>query len=507
MARIDNLVELVTDVALRQELRQAVGTIRRRQRFGLVFEEHIPETSALQGYPLRKGAIVRRKAVASDRLYQISDLDSANATIVPVSGDEAAATVGLSELLVVKRFGDPIVAGLLPLDSVRRSENRPSHSVISGENYHALQLLTFTHESKIDLIYIDPPYNTGARDWKYNNNYVDNNDSWRHSKWLSFMEKRLLVAKRLLRSDGVMVITVDENEHAHLVLLLESLFPGADLTSVAIIHNPRGVQGDNFSYTNEFAVFVIPGGQKLIAPRRLSESEQDPSNFRNWGGESLRTDAQNCFYPVSVEDGRVVGFGDVLPDGIHPASDVVDLGNGRYEVWPIDRNGIERKWRYARQSVEAIRGQLSVTTVRDGILQIRITKDAGQYKTVWQDPKYDASTHGTQLVNRLVGAEFPFPKSLYSTYEVLYACTIRRPAAIILDFFAGSGTTLHATCLLNAEDGGNRQCILVTNNEVEEKQARKLNRAGLFRGDPEYERHGIFEQVTKLRCTAAITGM
>lgn len=502
MARLEALVEQITDQALRREIESALAASKRRQRFGLVFEEHIPETAAL-GLPVQVGALVqRRDQFAAKAVYRVSALDGGMATIVPTAGGDAE-TVPATVLLSVKRFGEPIYPALTPLGAVRRGDDRtPHHAVINGENFHALQLLGYLLEGQVDCIYIDPPYNTGARDWKYNNQYVDLNDTWRHSKWLSMMDKRLRLAKRLLRPDGILVVTIDKNEHAHLVCLLEDIFRTHEITSVGIVHNPRGVQGDNFSYTNEFAVFVIPDGLKAIAQRQLTESEKraNTSNLRNWGGESLRTDARNCFYPIYVRAGEIVGFGDVAPDDVHPAGANEPGADSTIAVWPIDAEGVERKWRYARQSVEGIRHLLVIKEGRGrcgrpGVLQIEIAKEEGIYRTVWQDRLYDASTHGTQIVRAFTGQEFPFPKSLYAVYEVLYACTAHRPHALILDFFAGSGTTLHAALLLNAVDNGARRCILVTNNEVDDKTARELNRAGLFQGDPDYERHGIFEEI------------
>lgn len=497
------------DESLRKELRNALVQLKRTQRFGLVFEEHIPETTALVNVPIRAGNLVqRRQDLDRGSVYRVTSLAKGTATLEPWDergrrreGEDERAKV--SDLMVVKPFGEPVYPVLRSLGKLTQGKERPYHPVISGENFHVLQLLVHLLEGRVDCIYIDPPYNTGARDWKYNNRFVDKNDTWRHSKWLSFMDKRLRLAKRLLKEDGVLIATVDKNEHAHLVLLLEQVFRDADLTSVAIVHNPRGVQGDNFSYTNEFAVFVIPKGQKVIAPRPLGETSG--SNLRKWGGESARKTARNCFYPIYVSDEKIVGFGDVAPEDFHPRAAVVPAGKGRVAVWPIDGKGEERKWRYARNSIEKIQHQLSVVS-RKGTIQVHINKDTGAFKTVWQDALYDASTYGKQILGELIEGEFDYPKSVYAVRDALYACTANKPDAMILDFFAGSGTTLHATVLLNADDGGSRQCILVTNNEVEEKTAKQLVRRGYARGAPEFERYGVFEDVTRPRVEAVIRG-
>ena len=315
------------------------------------------------------------------------------------------------------------------------------------------------------MIYIDPPYNTGAKNWKYNNNYVDKEDAYRHSKWLSMMQHRLSLAKTLLKKNGALICAIDDNEQAHLATLLEEIYSAFEQHTVTIVHNPKGVQGTNFSYTHEYAIFVIPKNKKTILDRNLSESEMYVSNLRNWGNESLRTDAKNCFYPIIIKDGKVVGFGDVAPQSFHPKSSNEKGPDGAIYVWPIDNKGIERKWRYARQSVEEIKDILQLKVTKKET-QILIAKDYGTYKTVWLDKRYDASEYGTKLLRQILpGCDFDFPKSLYTVYDCLYAVVGNRPNSIVLDFFAGSGTTGHAVMMLNKKDGGKRQFILCTNNE------------------------------------------
>lgn len=337
--------------------------------------------------------------------------------------------------------------------------------LIEGDNLASLKLLEKTHKGKIDLIYIDPPYNTGASNWIYDNDYVDGNDLFKHSKWLSMMQSRLTLAKNLLTDKGVLICAIDENESATLRLLLDDIF-GADYeyNCITIIHNPRGIQGKNFSYTNEFAYFVIPKGDKIIGKRHLSDDEIYWSPLRNWGSESLRTDARNCFYPIIVKDDKIIGFGDVSPNDYHPKKNEL-LGDGSIAVYPIDAKGVERKWRYARQSVEGILGYLAVKKTR-GIYDIDLGKTFGTYKTVWSDPKYDANGYGKQLLNSILpNCSFDFPKSLWNVHDCLYSVVAKKSDATILDFFAGSGTTGHAVMKLNAEDGGTRRFILCTNNE------------------------------------------
>jgi len=339
-----------------------------------------------------------------------------------------------------------------------------TNMLIEGDNYHALSVLNYTHKGKIDIIYIDPPYNTGAKDWKYNNNYVDINDSYRHSKWLSMMSKRLHLAKNLLKHDGVLICAIDDNEFFRLGLLLEKIFFGREIHCITIVHNPRGIQGNNFSYTHEYAYFVFRKGLKVISHRRIKPEDIDWRNLRDNGGESLRTDARNCFYPIIVEDEKVVDFSDVLKDTIHPKKQTI-IERKQYFVYPIDKKGIERKWRYARQSVESVKHLLRAKKSPQGY-EIEIGKDFGTVRTVWQDSRYDSNEYGTKLVHSLVpNMDFDFPKSLFNTYDCIAPVLYERKNATILDFFAGSGTTGHAVMILNKEDKGTRKFILCTNNE------------------------------------------
>lgn len=350
---------------------------------------------------------------------------------------------------------------------IEKDPNGPTNLIIEGDNYHALSVLNYTHSGKVDVIYIDPPYNTGAKNWKYNNNFVDKEDAFRHSKWLSLMEHRLTLAKKLLKKDGVLICAIDDNEQSHLNVLIEELFKNYEQHNVIIVHNPKGIQGKNFSYIHEYAIFVLPKNIKIVSNRKLEEAEMYVSNLRNWGNESLRTDAKNCFYPIIIKNNKIIGFGDVASDNFHPSSPN-ETKNKEIYIWPIDDKGIERKWRYARQSVEKIKDILKIKSTKKGNLQILIAKDYGIYKTVWSDKKYDGSEYGTKLLRKILpGCDFDFPKSIYTVFDCLYAILGSRPNSLVLDFFAGSGTTGHAVMMLNREDGGNRQFILCTNNENE----------------------------------------
>src|SRR3989338_5163451 len=342
-------------------------------------------------------------------------------------------------------------------------EAYPNNLMIEGDNYLALSVLNYTNKKNIDLIYIDPPYNTGAKNWKYNNDYVDKDDEYRHSKWLSFIRHRLNLAKNLLKDDGVLICAIDENEQAHLGVLIEQLFPAHEQHTITIVHNPRGVQGTNFSYTHEYAIFVVPKNLKTIGDRIIEEEGVSWRGLRDNGGESLRTDARNCFYPIIIKNGEVVGFGNVAPNDLHPKRE--EEKKGEIYIYPIDNEGVERKWRYARQSVEKVKHLLRVVDGRGG-KEIQIGKDFGKYRTVWVDKKYDANEYGAKLLREIVpSSDFNYHKSLHTVYDCLFAVVGERPHSNVLDFFAGSGTTGHAVLEMNKIDGGSRKFILCTNNE------------------------------------------
>lgn len=244
-------------------------------------------------------------------------------------------------------------------------------------------------------VFIDPPYNTGAKDWKYSNDYVDSNDTFRHSKWLSMMNVRLLAAKTLLTSDGALVCAIDENEQATTGLLLEEIFGEAyNIDCITVVHNPGGIQGANFSYCHEYAYFVYPRRSYYIKKERREGDDLTP--FRDWGKEnSKRTGSPNCFYPIITDGEKILSFGDVPPEDFHPTSANEKHGTEVW-IWPIDKNGIERRWRFARNTVEEIRSELVVVSIR-GELNIQRNKQLFTRKTVWNDARFSANIHGTQL--------------------------------------------------------------------------------------------------------------
>lgn len=347
--------------------------------------------------------------------------------------------------------------------AIEKAPDQGTNLIIEGDNYHALSVLNYTHAHSVDVIYIDPPYNTGAKDWKYNNDFIDSNDTYRHSKWLAMMHSRLVLAKNLLKADGVLIVTIDDWESHHLQVLLEEVFPERELATVVIEHNPKGLPSRNFSYSHEYAHFLIPNGSSVIG--KDPTEKEDTRNLRRAGRASSRKERPTMFYPIYIRNGKVVRVGESPKTTFHPKHRNTKEKNGDIAVWPIDDQGKERRWHFGLDSIQDHMGRIEVKTSRSGDIQLYASAIPGRYKTVWTGGEYDAGKYGTGVVKEMLGIEFPFPKSIFATAKCLETVTYDRPNALILDFFAGSGTTGHATLYLNKKFGGNRQFILCTNNE------------------------------------------
>ena len=346
------------------------------------------------------------------------------------------------------------------LGSIDEIDENLGGILFHGDNFQALSLLRHRFKQSIGCVYIDPPYNAPNSLIAYKNNF-------KHSSFLSLIENRLMAAKPLSALDGALVIAIDKNEENGVSRIVSESFPENDNVLVTVEHNRKGVQGDHFSYTNEYAIFSVPKSRGDLNQVARDEADYEYSNLRNWGGESLRTDAANCFYPILVKDGKIIGFGDVWFDTEqHPKGANVTRDDGTIEVFPIDGSGVERKWRYERGTVESVRSRLKVDVGRTGLIQIKIAKVSDQFKTVWYSPKYNAGDNGTQLAKQMgipIG-DFDYPKSIHTTKDCVFAVSHNHDW--ILDYFAGSGTTGQAVLTLNREiSGSQRKYILVEQGE------------------------------------------
>lgn len=532
MARIEEKIAEIADPALRQAIDEEVKALKKNKQFGLVFETHSPEVVPMPRVPVKRDATVAKKAGKLTEVWQVVRLQGDTAELVRdgVDGKPVHDTASVDSLLVVRRMAEPIFPALQPVDSVHNGPSgAPHHILIEADNYHALQLLTYAYAGKVDCIYIDPPYNTGARDWKYNNDYVDSADQWRHSKWLTFMEKRLTLCMRLLKSTGILVITIDDYEFHHLRCLLESPQFGntVDLGVACIRNNPGGRATQNgMAVNHEYAIFIGRTSDASIGrlPRTAEQlsrygcnDEDGPFewvNFRKHGADSERADRPKQFYPIYVT-GSSIRVPKMDWNEKTKSWEKIDAPRkSEVPVWPIGQRGEEKAWSWGSERVSSDLLQLEARATKKKGIQIyvksRVSQDEGRLPGTWWDStSYSSNESGTKVLQKIFDASnpFDFPKSLYAVKDCLRAASIdRNKTALIVDFFAGSGTTLNAVNLFNATDGGQRQCILVTNNELSEARAQDLSAQGLRPGDPAWDAAGICNTVTWPRNKFTILG-
>ena len=348
-------------------------------------------------------------------------------------------------------FKDRLVASIENLDE------QTGGVMIHSENFQALGLLTVRYRDQIKCVYIDPPYNTDTAPIMYKNGYKD-------SSWLSLMESRLKQTISYTFNRSVLVIAVDKVEQAKLSGLLECMFPAHEKTMITVQHNPTGQMGDNFAESNQFAYFVYNRIKDVIGKEYRAIEDSDTRTFRdNSGNSNLRTDAANCFYPIFVKEGKIIGFGNIAPDDYHPAKNVPQ-SDGTIAVYPIDNNGIEKKWVYERGTVEGILSELWVMTDSSEAVEIMRTKSVFRYKTIWADKRYSDNSWGSALLTDLK-LPFSYPKSIYTVIDSVKAAFSDEKYGVAFDYFAGSGTTGHAVLNLNRADDGARKYILVEMGE------------------------------------------
>lgn len=567
MSRLNDLIRQVAnaDPQLAKDLRRETDALLDRRAFGLNFERHTPEAVELPGRPVRKNDKVRilpergqMPKKEHERLFRVTrtytEDDERWADVVAADDPEDARSVLVDDLVVVAEFRDPIYPGLVSTGKVERGGDRPFHTVINSENYHALQALLFTHRGKVDAIYIDPPYNTGARDWKYNNDYVESDDHYRHSKWLAFMERRLLLAKELLNpDDSVLIVTIDEKEYLRLGLLLEQTFPAGSIEMVTSVISAKGVaRFGQFSRVEEYLFTVRFGDQEvgLGESNMLDDSRSASAKVGkpvDWLGlrrrepTARRGARPKQFYPVFVSSstGHLHSVGDFITNEVD--RDSVAIPPGTFAVWPLLPDGTEGLWgitpetarayladgylraRNARLSEKKAAIQYltsgTVSAIAGGDIEVEGRDEDGSViavhtsakgvipKRVWNVAAHNAENYGTKLISALIpGRRFPFPKSLFAVEDILRFFVSGKPNAIVADFFSGSGTTAHAVMRLNRQDGGTRRSISITNNEVSPNEQKGLRDQGLRPGDEGWEEWGICDYVTKPRIKAAITG-
>lgn len=459
--QINDLIDRVEklDASLARDLRKFVN----KRKLGLVYEESKPEYVRLTNKPVVVGDLVNilppRGTMEdmtgddeSDVVWRVLLIDNTGRAIVGSLETDVATEVAYDDLVAVARFDQTIYCGLHETGRVERGgSDRPYHSVINGENFHALELLMFPYQGMVDCIYIDPPYNTGAKDWKYNNNYVSGDDAYRHSKWLTFMEDRLRLAKKLLNPEkSVLICTIDEKEYLRLGLLLEQMFPEAStIQMVSININPAGVsRHGEFGRCDEYAFFVMIGSQKPI-PHNLS-SEWITTKGRThtghirWdllkrsGTRTQRSDSPGCFYPIYAKDGIIQSIGDAIPLDVD--RDTVAYPSDLDVIWPIRQNGTEGNWQLSPKNLRKLweQGFVRLGKKKGSAATVYYLKpgerakiDSGVYKvlgkapdgsvitsdsedlihlsmptTQWKIAAHDSTQYGSRLLQKFLGCNF-----------------------------------------------------------------------------------------------------
>lgn len=543
MSRFNDLIRQVenSDAQLAADLRREFDALAERRAFGLNFERHTPEAVELPGRPVRKNDKVRilpprgeAPKKASERLFRVSAVsstgDDRQADVVAMDDPDHQRSVPVNDLVVVAEFRDPIYPGLVSTGKVDRGGDKPFHTVINAENYHALQALLFSHRGQVDCIYIDPPYNTGNADWIYNDRYVSSDDLYRHSKWLAFMERRLVLARELMRDTGVLIVAIGEDEHHRLRLLLDQTFGEGNFLADVMW---EGVRKNDSRYVSSSADYMLiyakdesalarreirwreskPGTDRVLAAARAAWSDARgdaaaaTAAFRRWWAEMSDDD------PIRANPGMSVFsmVDDVRPGVAYSTSPmmspnprpnlkyaVIDPQTGR--IYDPPNNG----WRVTQDLMGSLikEGRIAFgkTTLRRKVyLDEASDQGVGPY---FNQTRARASGH---LEKVLGDRRFPNPKD----HEVLmrWIQLVMPPNGIILDFFGGSGSTVEAVMRLNALDGGGRQAILVSNNEVGVATARELQKSGRRRSDSEWKARGVFEYVTAPRLATVASGV
>ena len=560
MAAIDNMIEKISDLGLKQDISHEVARMKQQKKFGLVFEEHLPEATPLYDVPIKKKSLVAEKDGFFKVFYRVKRVEGDALICETLDDKHEEISFEKDRMVAVAMFGEPIYPYLKSIDEVLNApDSKLWHTLIEAENYHALQLLVYLYGGIVDCIYIDPPYNTGDKSWKYNNDYVDSNDSYRHSKWLSMMKKRLVLAKKLLNpKDSVLIVTIDEKEYLRLGCLLEEVFTEenakGNIQMVSTVTNPKGNRRDNqFSRCEEYIFYVFIGDHSIssIGNDMLRPLEQKGkitktdvrwrALLRSAGNHGRRRDRKDLFYPLLFDSktGKFVGTGPILK--LEEDRNSYIPPKGQTSMWPIGQNGEELTWNLKPKTLQRKLDKHILSFGKwDGEKRVGYYLSSGQEKlfdagyydivgqdedgayiiqkkaenkeeirplTVWNRTLHSASDYGTTFLNSIIGSgKFDFPKSIYAVHDTIRFVTASKPNALIVDFFAGSGTTMHAINLLNTEDNGKRRCIMVTNNEVSIKEINALKAKGLQPGDEEWERFGVARYVNWPRTKCSIIG-
>lgn len=539
------------DAATGDELRRQIESLTNRRANGLNFERHRPEQVSLVGRPIGVGDKVRfipprgSEGVESHATWVVTKLKGQKSARVAELIDRKTGVVSerpVDDLVFVADFRDPIYPGLVSTGRVERGGDKPFHTVINSENYHALEAMLFTHQAKVDVIYIDPPYNTGGKSfWLYNDDYVDKEDAFKHSKWLAFMERRLLLAKKLLAPTGVLFVSIDDAEQHRLRMLLDQVFGEQNFVDTVAVE--MSTTSGPKAYNAQQGT-IVKNVEFVHIYKRSAAFDQVPhtplyDGVNGWDvdysmwlhedgtvGDFMQVLAADSAVAADIErfgftkrDGSFVGKQSM--DRLLAVSDAANqfvLDNlariGRRDTPPVvckDMDAPVRGW----IEVEADHRNYILTRLRSGTLNQIYTLDRNYRTSDDKTPRYGRTVIRGDLwkgfhsdmgnVGQEGGVKFSNGKKPVRLIKQLIRWANNNPDAVVLDFFAGSGTTTHAVMAMNTEDGGRRRSIVVTNNELNATTRNALRRKGLRPGDAEWEANGVCQAVTTPRLTNVAT--
>lgn len=533
MSRLNDLLrQLETDnPSLAKDLRREVDALADRRAFGLNFERHVPEAVELPGRPVRRGDKVRvlppRGSKASDgddRLWRVTaitkdDTGARTASLELLSDETETADSLVDDLVVVAEFRDPIYPGLVSTGKVERGGDKPYHAVINAENYHALQTLLFTHRGKVDAIYIDPPYNTGTRGWIYDDTYVASDDLFKHSKWLAFMERRLKLARELLKASGVIIVAIGDDEHHRLRMLLDQVFDVDNFimnatwqggVSALARHHGGGadymlIYGRDATKVPQFRDPKPFAPEMLAVVRDALKSGQSPEEAQADLRAFIKAH-KNEIAPGLQIFNKVDSEGEIYLEG--------DLGNSlprpnlRYPIvnpetgrrYEPPANG----WEVSKPKMD---GLIAEGRVIFGNRNVPARKKLlREHMDQLPSPTFYKDRRSASQKLRAILGESRFPNAKDPEVLQRWLRMTTPPDGIILDFFGGSGTTVEAVMRLNENEGSTRTCLLVTNNEVAVADADTLARSGRRPTDAEWQAKGVYEYVTRPRLNTVATG-
>lgn len=522
---LDQLISRIDDDALRARLADEVKLLRGSRRFGLVFDRHLPESVRLPDHPIREGVRVTLRDELSAATWLVDRFADRKRDFAILSGDGGERHV--SELVVVREFGERVYPGLRSIERIDNGlADSPCHVVINGENFHALQALRTTHRAKVDLIYIDPPYNTGNDGWIYNDRYVDQNDRAKSSKWLSFMERRLVIAKDLLKATGVIIVAIGDEEHHRLRILLDQIFGDQNfLANIAW----QGSGKNDARYTAgglDYMLAYAKDEQSLTASGRRWKEPKPGMDLAVAAAEAAWTESNGhagkatklfraALRKVRGELEPSVFRYDQIDDSgqAFQATDLTsptDRRNLKYElIHPATGKKIRtpaKGWRYSEDVMLGLVKEGRILFGEDESTMPRFKRLLSEQAERVPYPSFTQTRMpgSRHLQEILGGSRFPNPKDVDVVSRWIEIAAPNN--AVVVDFFGGSGTTTEAVMRLNERDNGTRQSILVTNNEIGAAQARKLRKAGVRPGDPDWEALGVFQHVCRPRISTVVTG-